>query len=315
MSVVDASQGAPTARAARTASTARTAHAGGLPAGPASGGAPRPVLSLVDAGLAYGQHRVWSGLDLTVAPGEIVAVLGPNGSGKTSLVRTLLGQQALTSGRLEVLGRPPRRGSPHIGYVPQQRMVDPTTPVRARDLVRNGLDGHRWGLPLPRRAVRERVDELLASVGASAYADVPVGLLSGGEQQRVRIAQAVATDPALLLCDEPLLSLDMASQAEIVAEVAARAAAGTAVVFVTHEVNPVLDVVDRIVYLGRGAHRVGTPEQVLTAESLSTLYGTEVDVLRSHGKVLITTGSWSHHPDEAGEHDHDEHDHRTWDHR
>lgn len=272
---------------------------------PAGTAAPAPVLSLVGAGLSFGEHEVWSGLDLALAPGELVAVLGPNGSGKTSLVRTVLGQQPLSAGRLEVLGRPARRGSPHIGYVPQQRLVDPSTPLRARDLVRAGIDGHRWGLPLPSRRVRERVDALLASVGASAYADVPVGLLSGGEQQRVRIAQAVATDPALLLCDEPLLSLDMASQREIVAEVHSLTERGTAVLFVTHEVNPVLDVVDRIVYLGHGSHRVGTPDDVLTSENLTALYGTPVDVLRSHGRVLITNGGWEgQHP-----HAHDD-DHR-----
>lgn len=254
------------------------------------------VLSLRGAGLSYGEHRVWSGLDLEVRPGELVAVLGPNGSGKTSLVRAVLGRQPLTEGRLEVQGRPPRQGSSDIGYVPQQRLIDPMTPLRARDLVRQGIDGHRWGLPLPRRAVRERVDELLAAVGATSYGDVPVGLLSGGEQQRVRIAQAVATDPALLLCDEPLLSLDLAHQREVVSVVDDRRRAGAAVLFVTHEINPVLDVVDRVLYLAPAGHRVGTPEEVLTSESLSDLYGTRVEVLRHAGRVLIAaTGADADH--------------------
>lgn len=254
-----------------------------------------PVLTLQDAGLAFGSHEVWSGLDLTIQPGEFVVVLGPNGSGKTSLVRAVLGQQALSRGRIEVLGRPPRRGSSDIGYVPQQRLIDPSTPLRARDLVRNGLDGHRWGLALPRRAVRERVDRLLASVGASSYADLPVGVLSGGEQQRVRVAQAVATDPALLLCDEPLLSLDLAHQREVVEVIDDRRRRGTAVLFVTHEVNPVLDVVDRILYLAHGSHRVGTPDEVLTSENLTDLYGTPVDVLHSGGRVLISAAGWDEH--------------------
>lgn len=256
---------------------------------------PGPVLSVRAASLAFGEHQVWSGLDLQVQPGEFIAVLGPNGSGKTSLVRAILGQQPLTTGHIEVLGRRPRRGSPHIGYVPQQRLIDPSTPLRAKDLVRNGLDGHRWGLPLPRSGVRERVEELLASVGATAYADVPVGLLSGGEQQRVRIAQAMATSPALLLCDEPLLSLDLAHQREVVGEIARRCHAGTAVLFITHEVNPVLDVVDRVLYLAHGGHRVGPASEVLTSANLTDLYGTHVEVIHASGRILITAGGWDEH--------------------
>ncbi len=244
------------------------------------------VLEIVDGALAFGERTVWSGLDLAVNAGEFVTVLGPNGSGKTSLLRAVLGQVALSSGRIAVLGHPPRRGSRSVGYVPQQRIVDPATPVRARDLVRLGVDGDRWGPG--RHSMRARVDELLAAVGAAGYGDVPVGMLSGGEQQRVRIAQALASDPAVLLCDEPLLSLDIRRQQEVTALIdATRHATGAAVLFVTHEVNPVLPYTDRVLYLAPGGHAVGAPDVVLTSERLTALYGASIEVVRVQGRVLI----------------------------
>ncbi len=244
------------------------------------------VLELAGASLAYGERAVWSDVDLRVDAGEFVTVLGPNGSGKTSLLRAVLGQVALTGGRIEVLGHPPQRGSRSVGYVPQQRIVDPATPVRARDLVRFGVDGDRWGPG--HHDHRARVDELLAAVGASEYADVPVGMLSGGEQQRVRIAQALASDPVVLLCDEPLLSLDIRRQQEVTALIdATRHATGTAVLFVTHEVNPVLPYTDRVLYLGPAGHAVGAPDVVLTSERLSRLFGTAVEVVKAQGRILI----------------------------
>lgn len=254
------------------------------------------VLELADATLAFGSRVVWSGLDLVVEPGEFVTVLGPNGSGKTSLLRAVLGQLAISGGRISVLGHPPRRGSRAVGYVPQQRHVE--TPVRARDLVRLGIDGDRWGPG--RRARRARVDELLAAVGASEYADVPVGMLSGGEQQRVRIAQALASDPALLLCDEPLLSLDLRRQHEVTELIdSTRRATGTAVLFVTHEVNPVLPFTDRVLYLGPAGHAVGAPDEVLTSARLSALYGAPIDVVRVAGRVLVVGDeAHTHHPGE-----------------
>jgi zinc/manganese transport system ATP-binding protein len=247
------------------------------------------VVSVDLASLAYGRRLLWEGLDLRVRPGEFIAVLGPNGSGKTSLLRVLLGLQRLTSGTVRVVGEPPGRANHRIGYIPQQRALDPTLAMRGRDLVGLGLDGHRWGLGLSRtRQRRQRVDRALDAVGALPYADHPVGLLSGGEQQRLRVAQALVGDPELLLCDEPLLSLDLANQ-QVVSQLidARRRAAGTAVLFVTHEINPVLPLVDRVLYMVDGRFRIGSPEQVMTSATLSELYRTKVEVLRVHGQIHV----------------------------
>ena len=249
------------------------------------------VLSIRDASLGFGDRTLWSGLNLEVAAGEFVAVLGPNGTGKTSLLKAILGQQALTTGSVELLGRPARRGNPAVGYVPQQKPLASGTPLRARDLVALGVDGHRWGPPISSASTKAKVAELLHAVGADAYANDPVTTLSGGEQQRVRIAQAIASDPALLLCDEPLLSLDLAHQrsvSELIDE--QRRRLNTAVLFVTHDVNPVLSMVDRVLYLAGGRFTIGTPTEVLRSDVLSALYGTPVDVLESRGHVVVVGG-------------------------
>lgn len=258
---------------------------------------PPPAVRLRDARLTYGTRTLWNGLDLDVAPGEFLAVLGPNGSGKTSLLQVLLGLTPLSSGDVELSGRPVRRGRRTVGYIPQQRSLDPTLTLRGRDLVGLGLDGHRWGFGLPSHDRRRRVLEALDAVGARDYADAPVGRLSGGEQQRLRVAQALVGDPGVLLCDEPLLSLDLAHQRAVSELIdARRRASGTAVLFVTHEINPVLPMVDRVLYLVDGRFRIGTPQEVMTSAVLSELYATEVDVIEVRGRLLV-----------VGAQDHDHH--------
>jgi zinc/manganese transport system ATP-binding protein len=256
-----------------------------LEPGPAPG---VPAVELCGARMALGERVLWDGLDLRVDPGEFVAVLGPNGSGKTTLLKVLLGQRQLAHGTVRVNGRPPSERGTGIGYVPQQQAMDPDLPLRARDLVGLGLDGHLLGIRFGSRGRRAKVDAALAAVDAFSYANMPVGRLSGGEQQRLRVAQALVGDPSVLLCDEPLLSLDLANQ-RVVSELIdrRRAEAATAVLFVTHEINPVLPLVDRVLYLVNGQFRIGTTEQVMTSEVLSELYRTQVDVLRVRDRLVV----------------------------
>lgn len=259
-----------------------------IPGPPPTRVAAQPAIRLRGAALSFGDRTLWQGLDLDIMPGEFLAVLGPNGSGKTSLLKVLLGLQHLDAGTAEIDGRSVRRGSRAMGYIPQQKSFPPETPLRARDLVGLGIDGHHWGVRLRKRGYTERVDALLQDVGAQSYADTPVGLLSGGEQQRLRAAQALADDPAVLLCDEPLLSLDLNHQQAVSALINRQShERNSAVVFVTHEINPVIEYVDRVLYLAGGRFRVGTPSEVMTGDVLSELYGSPVEVLHSNGRMVV----------------------------
>jgi zinc/manganese transport system ATP-binding protein len=258
------------------------AAADGVPVEPAA------VLSLRGATLAFGDRTLWSGLDLDVRAGEFVAILGPNGAGKTSLLRAVLGTQPLTSGSIEVLGQPVRRGHRLIGYVPQQHLADRGTPLRARDFVGLGLNGHRFGVPLPSRSRRRAVDAMLATVDATELATMRIGDLSGGEQQRLRIGQALIGDSRLLLCDEPLISLDLYQQRAVSALIdQSRRDGERAVMMITHDINPVLDMVDTVVYVAAGQVRTGRVEEVLTSDVLSDLYQTRVDVIRARGRIVV----------------------------
>ena len=265
-----------------------------------------PVVQLRDAAVQFGHQPLWQHLDLDIDPGEFVAVLGPNGAGKTTLLRVLLGQVGLSAGSAQVAGMPVKLGSSRIGYVPQHKALDARAAIRGRDLVGFGIDGTSWGITLPSRKRRQRVDQLLEAVGATDYADQPIGLLSGGEQQRLRMAQALATQPQVLLCDEPLLSLDLAHQHAITELIdQTRREFGVAVLFVTHEINPILPIVDKVVYFAKGQAMVGTPDEVITSEALTELYGSPIEVLHHHDRVLVFGTDEEPHHDHEHDHHHD----------
>ncbi|HUZ25393.1 MAG TPA: metal ABC transporter ATP-binding protein [Streptosporangiaceae bacterium] len=250
------------------------------------------VLAIEDLGVRLGGRDILADVRFTIGAGEFVGLIGSNGAGKTTLLRVILGLAAPTTGTVSICGerRAARKGL--VGYVPQKIQLDPDMPVRARDLVGLGLDGHKFGLPLPSRGRRQQVDEMLRAVGAARFADERVGNLSGGEQQRVMIAHALISSPRLLLLDEPLANLDISSAQEIIALLArVSSQRGVSVLISAHEMNPLLPVMDRIVYLAGGRAASGTTTEVVRSEVLSGLYGHHVDVIRVHGRVLVVAGT------------------------
>jgi zinc/manganese transport system ATP-binding protein len=230
-----------------------------------------------DAAVDLGGRTIWQRATLSIARGALVGLIGPNGSGKTTLLRVLLGQLRPSSGKVVVLGGAARRGNAQIGYVPQRRTLEADLALRGFDLVLLGLVGHRWGFGPASAEDRAKVSQALAAVGADSFADQPVGILSGGEQQRLLIAQALLTHPQLLLLDEPLASLDLHSQHEIVHLVDdLRRERNITVVFVSHDLNPLLEVLDGLIYIMDGQPVMGALDEVLQSELLSKLYDTQV---------------------------------------
>jgi zinc/manganese transport system ATP-binding protein len=249
------------------------------------------LLRVEDIDVAIDGREILTDVNFRIDHGEFTGLIGANGSGKTTLFRVILGLQSPVRGQVTVHGEALSRSNRSIGYVPQKLLLDPDMPIRARDLVALGIDGNRYGFTRRTRADHLAVDEMLNAVDAQAFADRKVGGLSGGEQQRVLIAHALVSRPELLLLDEPLANLDPGSAQEIISllhQVARRQ--HVAIFLSAHEMNPLLPVMDRVVYVANGHVASGTTEEVVRPDVLSALYGHHVDVLRVHGRVLVVTG-------------------------
>jgi len=250
------------------------------------------ILRVEDVSVRLSGREILRDVGFAIRPGEFTGLIGSNGAGKTTLLRVILGLRAATEGRVLVGGLPRSRRNPLIGYVPQKFLLDPDMPLRGRDLVGLGLDGHKLGIGMPSRAKRGLVDEMLAAVDAEDFADARVGLLSGGEQQRILIAHALIGRPRLLLADEPLANLDLRSGQEVVSLLSRISQEqGIAILISAHEMNPLLPVLDRVVYLADGRAASGPVEEVVRSDVLSKLYGRRVDVLHVRGRVLVVAGT------------------------
>jgi zinc/manganese transport system ATP-binding protein len=248
--------------------------------------------AIIAEGLAggYGSTLVWSGATFTIASGSFTAVLGPNAAGKSTLIRLILGRIQPSAGRLEVLGGPPGHGNSGIGYIPQRSSFDPELSIRGRDFVGLGVDGQRWGVRLSGRArAAAAVESAIEAVGAGAYADRPLGRLSGGEQQRLLLAQAIVGSPRLLLMDEPLSYLDVRNQhsiVQLIGDLAVRR--HLTVVLIGHDVNPLLPHIDHVLYVAAGKVAMGTPAEIITSSRLTEIYSSPVEVIQdSRGRLFV----------------------------
>jgi zinc/manganese transport system ATP-binding protein len=264
------------------------------------------AIELVGVTLAFGARRVLSDVDLTIRPNEFVGMFGPNGSGKTTLMRAILGLLPARSGTVRVLNKPVARGNTAIGYMPQARSTLEHLRLSGWDFVASVVNGHRWGLPTLDRAARNEINWALEKVQAIELARRPLVETSGGERQRLLLAQALLGRPRLLLLDEPLISLDPHHQA-IVIELTRtlQQELGMTVLFSAHELNPLLGALDRVLYLGQGHAALGTVEEVVTGPVLSRLYGSEIDVVHLNGRIFVMSGRHDLERD-AHQHEHAE---------
>ncbi|HEV3104083.1 MAG TPA: ABC transporter ATP-binding protein [Trinickia sp.] len=259
------------------------------------------ALELERVTLVLGGRTILQDTSLAVRDGEFIGVLGPNGAGKTTLMRAVLGLVPAAKGTIRVAGEPVARGNPAIGYMPQTRSALAGRRLRGRDFIAMAADGHRWGLPQADAAIRAEVDRVLDLVGAGALAARPLSELSGGERQRLLLAQCLLGKPRLLLLDEPLISLDPHHQRGVVELVRrVQRELGITVLFSAHELNPLLNALDRVLYLGNGAAALGTVDEVITRPVLSRLYGSPIDVMRVNGRIFVMSGDV-----EVEKHDHE----------
>jgi zinc/manganese transport system ATP-binding protein len=273
------------------------------------------VVELDRATIGIGGRSVLSGVSFAIGPGEFIGLLGPNGAGKTTLMRSILGLLPPSAGEVRVFGRAPRRGDPAIGYLPQVRTVLPDLRMRGLDFIGSSLHGERWGLPQLSRDDRQMIEETLDAVGARDLAARPLSDMSGGERQRLLLAQALMGEPKLLLLDEPLISLDARHQ-EVAIGVVRKVCRERkiTVLFSAHELNQLLGTLDRVLYLGNGQAVLGTVDEVVTAPVLSRLYGTEIQVVRADGHIFVMSSGrdverTDHLHDHQHGHDHGQHHH------
>ena len=266
--------------------------------GTSAGGAPA-IVQADHLTAGYPAKAVWRDASFSIEKGEFVAIIGPNGAGKTTLFRLLLGLQRPLDGSVRVFGTEPKRGSSKIGYVPQQHVVDEESHIESLELVRLGLSGKKWGFSVFSHDDTTAALRALQGVGGTELAHRPLAELSGGELQRVFLAEALVSNPELLLLDEPLSSLDMRRERDLLRLVNdVVRSRGVSALLIAHNINPLLPYLDKVIYIANGKVASGKPSEVFTSQRLSALYDIDVEVLHDSKGNIAIVGIEGHHGDE-----------------
>jgi zinc/manganese transport system ATP-binding protein len=246
------------------------------------------ALLINGASVRLGGNDILRAVNAEIAPGEFIGMFGPNGAGKSTMLRAILGLTPLSAGRITIFGVPAGRANREIGYMPQSRVTLEGTALSARSMVTGVAAGDGWGVPWHRRTLKDEVDRVIELAGVGPFQHRPFSVLSGGERQRVGLAQALLGRPRLLLLDEPLASLDPRNQMLLIERVAEiKKTTETTILFTAHDVNPLLGVMDRVLYIAGGEAAIGSVDEVITGEALSHLYKTDIRVIRMEGNVFI----------------------------
>lgn len=247
------------------------------------------VIECQNLDIRLGAHLILSGLNFQIKENQFIGIFGPNGSGKTTFMKALLGIIPYANGQVVVLGKTPQKARKQIGYIPQNRDME-LFRLKGRDFIATSIHGHKLGLPFLTKKDLYHIDSVLDLVHARDLAFIPLCEMSGGQRQRLLLAQALLGNPQLIIMDEPFSNLDPKWVKIILSLIKdLQEQRKLTVLLSTHDLNPLIKVMDKVICIGNHQAILGEVDQVITSDILTGLYGFPIDVIKTDQHLFVTT--------------------------
>lgn len=246
------------------------------------------VISMKNLTLGFKKKQIFNNFNAEINSGDFVGIFGPNGAGKSTLLRAILGLIKPIQGQINIFNQPAQRGNPNIGYVCQFRQFARANQLSARSYLQAVHHGFHWGLPHQSSLQTTQIEEVIHLTNLQDFIDQPYLQLSGGERQRVALAEALLNKPQILLLDEPLSGLDPGQQEKMVKLILTiQQQLNITVLFTAHDINPLLGVMNRVLYLAHGRAAIGSVEDIVNSEKLSWLYDSPIEIIRHQQHLFV----------------------------